>query len=168
MASVTHIVQNVCACLGHLMNGAGHMTHWCCLWWSQQHHVSFENHGCMYYSVWDKICEYLEKVHLYSNGRHWVDSPITPTLLTHQVLRPEREGDWLPQQLCIKYLLPCISIAGHRPLCKVPFIALSRDVNASGCRCQGRSSLRRICLQTQYRQLICWRADGSKDREKES
>ena len=38
---------------------------------------------------------------------------ITPTLLIHQLLRSEREGDWLFQQLCIRRLLPYFFIAGH-------------------------------------------------------
>ena len=36
-----------------------------------------------------------------------------PTLLIHQLLRSEREGDWLFHQLCIRRLLPYFFIAGH-------------------------------------------------------
>ena len=39
--------------------------------------------------------------------------PHHPTLLIHQLLRSEREGDWLFQQLCIRRLLPHFCIAGH-------------------------------------------------------
>ena len=42
-----------------------------------------------------------------------MDNLITPTLLIHQLLRSEREGDWLFQQLCIRRLLPYFFIAGH-------------------------------------------------------
>ena len=37
-----------------------------------------------------------------------------PTLLVHQLVRFEREGDWLIQQLCIKRLLPYFFVAGHQ------------------------------------------------------
>ena len=56
--------------------------------------------------------EYMERARLYPTGRHWVYL-ITPTLLAHQLIRSEREGDWLLQQLCVKRLLPYFFIAGH-------------------------------------------------------
>ena len=62
---------------------------------------------------WDEIFEYFEKSSLQPTGRHWVDNLITPTLLIHQLLRSERGGDWLLQQLCIRRLLPYFFIAGH-------------------------------------------------------
>ena len=64
------------------------------------------------FKSWKLICEYLEKARLHPTGRHWVDNLITPTLLAHQLLRSEREGDWLLQQMCIKRLLSYF-IAGH-------------------------------------------------------
>ena len=65
------------------------------------------------FKTWDEICEYLEKARLHPTGHHWVDNLITPTILIHQLLRSEREGDWLFQQLCIRRLLPYFFIAGH-------------------------------------------------------
>ena len=65
------------------------------------------------FKTWDEICEYLEKARLHPTGRHWVANLITPTLLIHQLLRSEREGDWFFQQLCIRRLLPYFFIAGH-------------------------------------------------------
>ena len=73
--------------------------------------------------TWEEICEYLERAQLHPTGRHWVDNLITPTLVAHQLIRSEREGDWLRQEFCIKRLLPF-----HRwtpQLCKVPLVALS-------------------------------------------
>ena len=61
----------------------------------------------------DEICEYIDKARLHPTCRHWVDNLITPTLLIHQLLRSEREGDWLFQQLCIRRLLSYFFIAGH-------------------------------------------------------
>ena len=67
-----------------------------------------------------------------------------------------------------------ITILFHRwtpQLCKVPLVALPRDVSALASRGQGRPSLRCICLQTQGRQLgrcLCRSdraADGNKDRK---
>ena len=40
----------------------------------------------------DNVCDYLERARLYPTGRHCVDTLITPTLLTHQLLRSERGG----------------------------------------------------------------------------
>ena len=106
-------------------------SHWLCIWRSWQHHgsgepwvramrsfrmvssvllQSFLQTG---FKTWDGICEYLEKARLHPTGRHWVDNLITPTLLIHQLLRSEREVDWLFQQLCIRHLLPYFFIAGH-------------------------------------------------------
>lgn len=65
------------------------------------------------FKTWEEICKYLEKARLHPIGRHWVDNLITPTLLAHQLLRSEREGGWLQQQLCIQRLLPYFFIAGH-------------------------------------------------------
>ena len=39
---------------------------------------------------------------MHPTGRHWVEILITSTLLLHQLLRFEREGEWLLQQLCIR------------------------------------------------------------------
>ena len=43
---------------------------------------------------------YLERARLNPTGRHWVDSLITPILISHQLFCTDREGDWLLQQLC--------------------------------------------------------------------
>ena len=46
-------------------------------------------------------------------GRHWVDNLLKPTLLVHQLLRSEREGDFLLQQLTLERMLPYFFVAGH-------------------------------------------------------
>ena len=129
---VMHIVQNIWGSIGHLMKGSGleiiigaafggvnnimcHGKPWvrairayrmvsCILL------QSFLQTG---FKTWDEICNHLEKARLHPTGRHWVDNLIMPTLITHQLLRAEREGDWLLQQLCIKRLLPYFFAAGH-------------------------------------------------------
>ena len=62
------------------------------------------------------------------------------------MIKYQGQGDWLLQQLCIKRLLPYFFIVGQ---CKVPLVALPRDVSAPACRGQRRPSLWCICLQTQ-------------------
>ena len=42
-----------------------------------------------------------------------MDNLITPTLLVHQLLRSEREGDFLLQQLTLKHMLPYFFVTGH-------------------------------------------------------
>ena len=129
---VMDIVQNVCGCIGHLMQGSGLETLIGAVFGGVS---SIRGHGKpwvralrvfrMMYSIlrqsflqigfetWEEICEYLERAQLRPTGRHWVDNLITPTLLAHQLIRSEREGDWLLQHLCIKRLLPYFFIAGH-------------------------------------------------------
>ena len=129
---VMHIVQNVCGCIGHMMQGSGLET----LIGSAFGRVSnIMGHGTpcvralrafrVFFSIllqpflktglttWEELCEYLERARLYPTGHHWVDNLITPTLLAHQLIRFEREGGWLLQQLCIKRLLPYFFIAEH-------------------------------------------------------
>ncbi|MEE8115221.1 MAG: hypothetical protein V3T23_12820, partial [Nitrososphaerales archaeon] len=45
--------------------------------------------------------------------KHWVDNFIKPTLLVHQLLRSEREADFLLQQLTLERMLPYFFVAGH-------------------------------------------------------
>ncbi len=56
--------------------------------------------------TFNEISEYVEGVRHYPTGRHCVDNLVKPTLLVHQFLRAEREGDWLFQQLCLERMLP--------------------------------------------------------------
>ena len=59
------------------------------------------------------LCDYLEICRQHPTGKHWVDNLITPTLLVHQLLRSEREGDFLLQQLTLERMLPYFFVAGH-------------------------------------------------------
>ena len=63
--------------------------------------------------TFEEISTYLEQVRQHPTGQHWVDNFIKPTLLAHQFLRAEREGNWLFQQLCIERMLPYFFSAGH-------------------------------------------------------
>ena len=129
---VMHIVQNVCGSIGQLMMGSGladligsafggvgsimaQGKPWVRAMRSFRmvSSVILQSFLQTGFKTWDEICEYHEKARLHPTGRHWVDNLITPTLLIHQLLRSEREGDWLFQQLCIRRLLPYFVIAGH-------------------------------------------------------
>jgi hypothetical protein len=61
----------------------------------------------------EDIVTYLEKAREHTTGKLWVDCFITPTMLAHQFLRAEREGDWLLQQHCLETMLPYFFEAGH-------------------------------------------------------
>ena len=39
---------------------------------------------------------------------------IIPTMLAHQFMRVEREGDWILQQHCLERIMPYICVACHR------------------------------------------------------
>ena len=101
------------------------------------------------FKTWDEICEYLEKARLHPTGRHWVDNLITPTLLIDQLLRSEREGDWLFQQLCIRRLLPYFFYRWPPQLCKIPLMASPRNGYTIACHGKVWPTLWSICLQTQ-------------------
>ena len=49
--------------------------------------------------------DYLETCQSHITGGHWVDNLIKPTLLLHQLLRSEKEGDFLLQQLTLQRML---------------------------------------------------------------
>ena len=55
----------------------------------------------------------MEQARQRPTGRHWVDNLLRPTLLAHQFLRAERDGDWLFKQLCLEQMLPYFFSAGH-------------------------------------------------------
>ena len=38
---------------------------------------------------------------------------IIQTMLAHQLMRVEREGEWILQQHCLERILPCLFVAGH-------------------------------------------------------
>lgn len=59
------------------------------------------------------LSDYLERCRQHPTDRHWVDNLIKPTLLVHQLLRSEREGDFLLQQLTLERMLPYFFAAGH-------------------------------------------------------
>ena len=61
----------------------------------------------------DDIAAYLEKAREHPTGKLWVDCFIKPTLLAHQFLRAERQGDWLLQQHSLQLMLPYFFAAGH-------------------------------------------------------
>ena len=107
---VMYIVQNVCGCIGHLMQGSGLET----LIESAFGGVSsITGHGkpwlralCAFrvassilrqsflqtgFKTWEVIC-HLERARLYPTGRHWEDNLTTPTVLVHQLIRSKREG----------------------------------------------------------------------------
>ena len=58
------------------------------------------------------IATFLESTRTHPTGRLWTDCFIIPTMLAHQFMRAEREGDWILQQHCLKRMLPFF-VAGH-------------------------------------------------------
>ena len=59
------------------------------------------------------IATFLESTRTHPIGRLWTDCFIIPTMLAHQFMRAEREGDWILQQHCLKRMLPYFFVAGH-------------------------------------------------------
>ena len=47
-----------------------------------------------------EFATFLESTRTHPTGRVWTDCFIIPTMLAHQFMRAEREGDWLLQQHC--------------------------------------------------------------------
>ena len=63
--------------------------------------------------TFEELSQYLEDNRSHPTGRLWVDNLIVPTLIVHQFLRSEREGDWYLQQLCLQRMLPYFFAARH-------------------------------------------------------
>ena len=61
----------------------------------------------------EKMSAYMEEARKHPTGRYWVDNFLKPTVLTHQFIRAEREGNWLIQQLCFERMLPYLYSAGQ-------------------------------------------------------
>lgn len=59
------------------------------------------------------IATYIDKAREHPTGKLWVDCFIVPTMIAHQFLRAEREGNWLMQQHCLEKMLPYFFEAGH-------------------------------------------------------
>ena len=102
----------------------------------------------------DEFCEYLEKARLHPTGRHLVDNLITPTLLIHQLLRSESEG--------IGYFNSSAFHGYSRTLSTLATTTMQDTYHGIAakwlCYCvpwQRMTTLWRICLQTQGRQLEC-------------
>ena len=63
--------------------------------------------------TFDELEADLEVYIKHPTGNHWVNNFIKPTILVHQFLRAEREGDWLFQQYCLGLMEPYFFCAGH-------------------------------------------------------
>lgn len=63
--------------------------------------------------TFQELSDYLETCRQHPTGRHWVDNLIKPILLVHQLVRSEREGNFLLQQLTLDRILPHFFAAGH-------------------------------------------------------
>lgn len=59
------------------------------------------------------ITEYLDKACEHPTGRLWVDCLIRPTFIALNLLRAERQGDFLLQQHCLTQMIPYFFAAGH-------------------------------------------------------
>ena len=56
--------------------------------------------------TYQELSEYLEAVRDHPIGRLWVDCLIKPTLLALQLLRAQRDGDFLHQQVSLEAMMP--------------------------------------------------------------
>ena len=56
--------------------------------------------------TYQELTEYLEAVRDHPVGRLWVDCLIKPTLLALQLLRAQRDGDFLLQQVSLEAMMP--------------------------------------------------------------
>ncbi len=63
--------------------------------------------------TYQELSEYLEAVREHPVGRMWVDCLIKPTLLALQLLRAQRDGDFLLQQVSLEAMMPYFFAAGH-------------------------------------------------------
>ena len=57
-------------------------------------------------NTYQQLSEYLEAVREHPVGRLWVDCLIKPTLLALQLLLPQRDGDFLFQQVSLEAMMP--------------------------------------------------------------
>ena len=126
-----HIIMSFCSCIGKLMKGSGIEVYIGAAYgglkgimsgksWVKTLRAfrsiaagllkSFLSTGR---KTFNDIIMYLEKVRENPTGRHWVDNFIVPTLLIHQFVRAEREGDFHFQQYTLKKMLKYFFIAGH-------------------------------------------------------
>ena len=63
--------------------------------------------------TYQELSEYLEAVREHPVGRLWVDCLIKPTLLALQLLRAQRDGDFLLQQVSLEAMMPYFFAVGH-------------------------------------------------------
>ena len=60
--------------------------------------------------TYQELSEYLEAVRDHPVGRLWVDCLIKPNLLALQLLRAQRDGDFLLQQVSLDAVMPTLSM----------------------------------------------------------
>ena len=63
--------------------------------------------------TYQELSEYLEAVREHPVRKLWVDCLIKPTLLALQLLRAQRDGDFLLQQVSLEAMMPYFFAAGH-------------------------------------------------------
>ena len=63
--------------------------------------------------TFEDIEKYLNSARLHPTGRHWVDNFLLPTLLIHQFVRAEREGDINLKLLTMERMMKYFFLAGH-------------------------------------------------------
>ena len=64
--------------------------------------------------TYQELDEYLEIARQHPSGKLWADCLIKLTLIAMQLLRAEREGDFLLKQVSLKAMMPYFFAAGHR------------------------------------------------------
>ena len=63
--------------------------------------------------TYQELTEYWEAIREHPVGRLWVDCLSMPTLLALQLLRAQRDGDFLLQQVSLEAMVPYFFAAGH-------------------------------------------------------
>ena len=73
------------------------------------------HHDCLYdgEKSYNDIVVYLERARSHPTGKMWVETTIYPTFLAMELVRAERETDWLLRQDRLWRMLPLLIAAGH-------------------------------------------------------
>ncbi len=103
--------------------------------------------------TFNEISEYVEGVRHHPTGRNWVDNLVKPTLLVHQFLRAESEGDWLFQQLCLERMLSYFFTRRSCSLRSVYQLEPARDAPLVASRGASRSHRWSECMPPRGRLL---------------
>ena len=101
------------------------------------------------------IATFLESTRTHPTGILWTDCFIIPTMLAHQFMRAEREGDWILQQHCLKRMLPYFFVAGHHHYARATSAGIYELCSTSHLQPSRISSMVHTSAVTQKELLQC-------------